>query len=374
MSCELKSRFFSGQGLTHSMPAKKTIMPHSVLPAYGLEEKSLTVETFGSGLINNTWKVTASGNEYILQRLNHAVFKEPTNIANNISLIGAYLRKNHPDYKFVSPVISSEGDEMIFQKDKGYFRMFPFVAGSHSKDTVETPKQAYEAATQFGRFTRLLHGIDIERLKITIPCFHDLTLRHQQFLLALEKGNKQRIDESGSLIKSLASHMDIVTEYGYIKTNPEFKLRVTHHDTKISNVLFDNAGNGLCVIDLDTVMPGYFISDVGDMMRTYLSPLSEEESDFEKIIIRDEFYKAIVEGYYNEMKNELTETEKKYFFYSGTFMIYMQAIRFFTDYLNDDVYYGAKYPKQNFIRAKNQIVLLEELLKKKEQLQNIIEV
>lgn len=347
-------------------------MPHSVLPAYGLEEKSLLVEAFGSGLINNTWKVTASGNEYILQRVNHAVFKEPTDIANNISLIGAYLRQNHPGYKFVSPVISSHGDEMIYQKDEGYFRMFPFVPGSHSKDVVETPGQAYEAATQFGRFTRLLNGVDMKKLKITIPCFHDLTLRYQQFLLALEKGNRQRIAESEALIQSLVSRADIVTQYNYIKSNPEFKLRVTHHDTKISNVLFNANGKGLCVIDLDTVMPGYFISDVGDMMRTYLSPVSEEEKEFDKIEVRDDFYKAIVQGYYNEMKDELTETEKKYFFYSGTFMIYMQALRFLTDYLNDDAYYGAKYPRHNFVRAKNQIVLLERLLEKKDWLEKIM--
>ena len=347
-------------------------MPRSVLPAYGLEEKSLVVEAFGSGLINNTWKVIASGREYILQRVNHAVFKEPADIANNISLIGAFLRKNHPEYNFVSPVANSDGDEMIYMKGEGYFRMFPFVTGSHSKDVVETPEQAYEAATQFGRFTRLLHGIDIKKLKITIPCFHDLTLRYQQFLLALEKGNKDRIRESDALIRSLVAHEGIVTEYGNITANPEFKLRVTHHDTKINNVLFDNEGNGICVIDLDTVMPGYFISDVGDMMRTYLSPVSEEEEDFDKIIVRDEFYKAIVQGYFNEMKNELTETEKNYFFYAGTFMIYMQALRFITDYLNDDIYYGAKYPRHNFIRAKNQLVLLEELLKKKEPLENTL--
>jgi Ser/Thr protein kinase RdoA (MazF antagonist) len=249
--------------------------------------------------------------------------------------------------------------------------MFPFVPGSHSIDVVETPRQAYEAATQFGRFTRLLHGIDVKKLKLTIPCFHDLTLRYEQFLQALEKGNKQRIEESKDLIRSLVSHTDIVTKYGYIKTSSEFKLRVTHHDTKISNVLFDAEGKGLCVIDLDTVMPGYFISDVGDMMRTYLSPVSEEEKEFSKIEVRDEFYKAIVQGYYNEMKDELTVTEKKYFFYSGTFMIYMQALRFATDYLNDDVYYGAKYPRHNLIRAKNQTVLLERLLGKKEQLENM---
>ena len=160
-------------------------MLHTVLPAYGFEKNSLKVEAFGSGLINNTWKVTASGKEYILQRVNHAVFKEPGDIANNIRLIGAYLRKNHPDYKFVSPVTSSSGDEMVYMRENGYFRMFPFVPGSHSIDVVETPRQAYEAATQFGRFTRLLHGIDVKKLKLTIPCFHDLTLRYEQFLQAL---------------------------------------------------------------------------------------------------------------------------------------------------------------------------------------------
>jgi len=347
-------------------------MSQSILPAYGLEEKSPVVEAFGSGLINNTWKIIASGNEYILQRVNHAVFKEPEDIANNIRLIGAYLRENHPDYKFISPVTTSSGDEMIYLKEEGYFRMFPFVAGSHSKDVVETPAQAYEAATQFGRFTRLLHGIDISKLKLTIPCFHDLGLRYRQFLMALEKGNRERISESAELIRSLVGHEGIVTEYGNIIVNPEFKLRVTHHDTKISNVLFDEQGKGICVIDLDTVMPGYFISDVGDMMRTYLSPVSEEETELEKIEIREEFYKAIAEGYYNEMKDELTHTEKKYFFYAGTFMIYMQALRFLTDYINDDIYYGSKYPRHNFMRAKNQLVLLEELMKKKDRLEHIL--
>ena len=339
-------------------------MLHAVLHAYGLEEKLLKAEAFGSGLINNTWKVTAAGNEYILQKVNQAVFKEPMAIADNSSLIGAYLRKNYPDYKFVSPVTSIDGQEMIYREDEGYFRMFPFVPGSHAKDVVENPEQAFEAATQFGRFTRLLHGIDINKLKITIPGFHDLALRYQQFLEAVENGNKQRINESDMLIKKLKAHADIVSDFAHLKSSGGFKLRVTHHDTKISNVLFDDKGKGLCVIDLDTVMPGYFISDVGDMMRTYLSPVSEEEKDFNRIEVRDEFYKAIVKGYFTEMKDELTETEKKHFFYAGKFMIYLQAIRFLTDHLNDDRYYGAKYPGHNLNRANNQAVLLQRLLEK----------
>lgn len=338
-------------------------MMRSVLGTYGVNEDAV-VAGYGSGLINRTWKITTSAGQYILQKVNHTVFEKPENITHNIRLIAAYIKKHFPAYCFAAPVRSTEGNEMIDLKDEGFFRMFPFVPNSHSKDVVETPEQAFEAASQFGKFTGLLTDFDVSELKITIPHFHDLSLRYQQFLQALEGGNSQRITESKSLIKTLISYSNIVTEYERIKSNPEFKLRVTHHDTKISNVLFDEADKGICVIDLDTVMPGYFISDVGDMMRTYLSPVSEEEADFSKIEVRDEFYKAIVQGYYEEMKEVLTETEKNSFFYAGKFMIYMQALRFLTDHLNNDVYYGAKYEGQNFVRAGNQAVLLERLMEK----------
>ncbi len=336
----------------------------SVLSAYNLHIKSLKIEAFGSGLINHTWRVTTPSQVYILQRINHSVFKKPEDIAANISLIAKHLQAFHPQYLFVSPTKTSVGEEMVVMENEGYFRMFPFVAGSHSKDVVETPAQAYEAAVQFGKFTKLLRGVNVADLKTTIPQFHDLSLRYQQFQEALEKGNKKRIMEAADLIKVMKVNADIVQAFEAIKTNADFKLRVTHHDTKISNVLFNDMDKGLCVIDLDTVMPGYFISDMGDMMRTYLSPVSEEETDFSKIEVRDDFYKAIVKGYFNEMHKELSEAEKQHFFYAGKFMIYMQALRFLTDYLNNDVYYGEKYPKHNLNRAKNQLVLLGKLLEK----------
>ena len=188
----------------------------------------------------------------------------------------------------------------------------------------------------------------------------------------MEHGNADRIIEADALIQQVMNNQSIVEQYQQIKINPECKLRVTHHDTKISNVLFDKDGKGLCVIDLDTVMPGYFISDVGDMMRTYLSPVSEEEADFSKIEIRADIFEAIVRGYYSEMKTDLTASEKELFFYAGKFMIYMQAIRFLTDYLNDDVYYGARYQKHNFIRASNQLVLLEKLIAHENELVPLI--
>lgn len=346
-------------------------MLRSVLPAYGLKEESLAVESFGSGLINHTWKVTTPDGAYILQKVNSNVFEHPADIAHNIRLIASYLKQHHPQYHFVAPIPSATGDELVHAKGEGFFRMFPFVPVSHSKDVVETPEQAYEAAVQFGRFTRLLRGLDVTQLRITIPHFHDLSLRYTQFQAALKLGNQERIRGSEAMIKKVMLHTDIVAEYNDICTKEKIKQRVTHHDTKISNVLFDESGRGICVIDLDTVMSGFFISDVGDMMRTYLSPANEEESDLTKIAVRDDFYKAIVQGYLSEMDGELSETERGYMFYSGKFMIYMQALRFLTDYLNDDVYYGARYSRHNLVRAENQMILLQRLFEKEPVLQRL---
>ena len=170
----------------------------------------------------------------------------------------------------------------------------------------------------------------------------------------------------------MEEHKYVVDIFETIVRNPSFKLRVTHHDTKISNVLFSKENKGLCVIDLDTVMPGYFISDVGDMLRTYLSPVNEEETDFSKIEIREEYFSSIWNGYMGQMKDELHEEEKSHFIYAGKFMIYMQAIRFLTDYLNDDLYYGSKYEGQNFVRAGNQMVLFKKLIEKETSLKAIV--
>lgn len=331
-----------------------------ILFQFGLSAENFLFVPFGSGLINATWKIAdQEGNpKYILQKINQQIFRQPGDIAFNIRLIDHYLKTHFPDYLFVSPVVTIRGEQLVNADDR-FYRMFAFVAGSHTIDVVEKPQQAYEAAVQFGKFTKFLSGLDAAQLKITLPDFHNLPLRYQQFESALQTGNPERITQSKDLIAAIKQNKRIVDEYELCKE--KFKVRVTHHDTKISNVLFDENENGLCVIDLDTVMPGYFISDVGDMMRTYLCPVSEEEKDLSKIIIRKEFYEAIVGGYLSEMGPELTDIEKQYFNYAGEFMIYMQAIRFLTDHLNDDAYYGAKYEGHNFVRAGNQVTLLQRL-------------
>lgn len=348
------------------------MIPEPVLHAFGLHSNEVTITPVQIGLINHTWKVVHDDHAFILQQVNDAVFKKPEDISFNIAAIGSYLQVHKPGYFFVAPLKSADGNELLYIKGQGYFRMFPFVAGSHTIDTVETPEQAYEAARQFGTFTASLAGFDHKALKTTIPRFHDLPFRYENFIEALKTGNSDRIKESAPLISRLKGWQPIADKFDKIRNSRVCNTRVMHHDAKISNVLFDSLDKGICVIDLDTVMPGYFFSDLGDMMRTYLCPVNEEEADFARIGIRPYFYEAVADGYLASMKEELTETEKSYFSYSGACMIYMQALRFATDYLNNDVYYGSAYPGHNLVRAGNQAILLERFLESAGTLKAVI--
>ena len=347
-------------------------MIKEILSDYNLNQGYLKYEPINNGLINQTWLIKNSTENFILQKVNNGIFKNPDAIAFNVRMIADYLLKNNPGYLFISPIKTMHDAEMKVIDGKDYFRLLPFVKQSNTINTVQNTNQAFEAARAFGQFTKLLAGFPVEKLQITLPDFHNLTLRYQQFTNTLEGGNTKRLQQSNELISFIKTNKNIVDTYENILQNPSFKLRVTHHDTKISNVLFNDEDKGLCVIDLDTVMPGYFISDVGDMIRTYLSAANEEEKDFSKINIREEYFKAIWDGYMNEMKDELSAEEKKHFIYAGKFMIYMQAIRFLTDHLNNDVYYGAKYEDHNLVRAGNQVVLLKHLIEKEIMLQELI--
>ena len=349
---------------------KVKTMLEKILPSYGLQIDQFSITPIETGLINYTWRIKNKEQDYIVQKVNTNVFTRPVQISENVANIDQYLKLHAPGYLFPSPISATNG-EMVLNTPDGHFRISNYVNQSHTIDTVENPKQAFEAAVQFGRFTKLLRGFPLETLHTTIPNFHNLRLRYEQFEQAFIDGNSKRIEESAPEIDFLKAHRNIVTTYNAITTDAEFKQRVTHHDTKISNVLFNDEDKAICVIDLDTVMPGYFISDVGDMMRTYLCPVSEEEKDISKIQVRPEYYAAIKQGYLQEMEDQLTSVEKEHFLYSGKFMIYMQALRFLTDHLKNDLYYGAKYPNHNFVRAKNQIVLLQKLMEKEAELNKL---
>src|SRR5688572_12031829 len=224
-------------------------MFNNILTHFGLNPASFTIQPFGSGLINHTWRVSSPDGRpcYILQQINTAIFKHPEDIALNIGRLGAYLQKQSPDYLFAGALPDGNGTYLYVDEKKQYYRLFPFIAQSHSIDMVHSPEQAFEAARQFARFTKLLSGFDTSLLKITIPQFHDLSLRYKQFTDALTNGNKIRIQDATGLIAYLQQQKHLVDTFERIKNDPGFRLRVIHHDTKISNVLFDPNKKGLCV-------------------------------------------------------------------------------------------------------------------------------
>jgi len=350
------------------------IKPHPlILKAFGIDGPGTDIKKFGSGHINNTFLLQKQdGKRFVLQRINVSVFREPEVIARNQRLASDYLAQHHPGYLFITPVATVEGEELFILDDE-YWRMIPFIADSVTVDQADDPTQAYEAARQFGRLARNLDGINLQPFRPTIPNFHNLTLRYSAFQDAIRQSKEERRQQAAELTAAFLRYSDIAVTYEKLKTDPRFRDRLMHHDTKINNVLLHkDTYKGLCVCDLDTLMPGKVISDLGDMVRTYVSPVSEEERDCCQIHIRDEYYEALMDGYLSEVGDSLTGVEREQLFYAGKFMIYMQGIRFLTDFLNGDIYYPIKYPEHNFDRAMNQLTLLERLMEKEAGLQAVI--
>jgi thiamine kinase-like enzyme len=345
---------------------------HEILRAYGIRPDSYSIKPLGTGLIHRTYVVLNGFDEpaFVLQEINTQVFTRPMDIAHNLQTLEHYRVNYFPEYLLPVPMPAATGALMYMQDDR-YYRLTSYVHGSHAVDVCHNETEAYEAAKQFGKFTALFSGLAMDKLRFTIPGFHDLSHRWKQFEQVLShvsdarqgSGNaaqlSARLKKAAHLKSFLAEQHWIVRRYEQIRINKAFLHRVTHHDTKISNILFNQKQQGVCVIDLDTVMPGYFISDLGDMMRTYLCAVSEEEQDLDKVEVRMEIYAAIRNGYLEEMRGVLTASELSLFNFSGSFMIYMQALRFLTDYLNMDTYYGQRYEDQNYCRAANQVKLLQ---------------
>ena len=330
-----------------------------ILEYYFASPVGFDISLFGNGLIHQTFLLSEKGiPAYILQEINTSVFKKPKAIENNLERLASFLNEKEKPQFFPLPKKTLSGRSHL-EIDGKVIRLTAFVPGSLSIDSCVYPDQAYAAAFQFGKFTAAFEGLDITQLQPTIPDFHNLSFRWKQFEDALVNGDKARIKYADKQIKYLFENKNIVDRYEYISASPMFSQRVTHHDTKINNVLFGEKGEGLCVIDLDTVMGGLSISDLGDMFRTYLSPGTEEETDLEKVFVRKDFYTAIVEGYLEKMSICLSDDERNSIPYAGEFLIYMQALRFLTDFLNNDIYYGISYEMNNFNRTINQLHLLE---------------
>lgn len=312
----------------------------------------------GSGHIHRTYKLQTASEAFVAQQLNTSVFKSPDLIVRNLKEAKRFIHKHDPEYLFVTPIPNVRGEWITLDEDGNHWRLFPFLKGTRTIDIVENPTQAYQAAKAFGQLTRQLHGCDVSLFQETIPRFHHLTYRFQQFNDALQIASTDRLKQSEFAIRQAKEFSILISVYEKSIASG-LPLRITHNDTKINNVLFDSSLTQVSApIDLDTLMPGYFFYDLGDMVRTYTSPVSEEEKDLTKIGFRQEFHRAVMDGYLSEMERLLTPAEKTLIPFAGKMMTYIMALRFLTDFLQGDTYYHTTYPGQNLIRATNQLHFL----------------
>ncbi len=325
------------------------------------EGVSISIETLKSGHINDTFKVDIKSHNleesYILQRVNHHIFTEPVKIMENIENVALYLQSKGYPKPILSCLKTLKGD-YFHQNTEGYWRMIPFINNTYSILKAENDNQAYQAAKAFGEYSRYLNDIDVKKIHTIIPNFHNADFRISQFYDALKS---EPLEERLEKVKPIMEYVSQQIHY-FSNYKPAIPVRVTHNDTKISNILFDKTTqNASCIIDLDTLQPETILSDFGDMVRTYTPQYGEDEKDIEKVEMRFDYMKALIEGFLSEVNTFLTENEKKNLIYGAKRTIFVQALRFLTDYLNNDTYYKTSYPEQNLSRTLNQITLLKSL-------------
>jgi len=349
----------------------KQEIPQEVLAAFTTYEPGLanhspgeiTVEVVGGGLINYSYKVNCQLKpDFLLQQINKNVFPHPKDVQENYILISNYAEFEFTGLRLPSPKYCGKMTTLFVDSNENYWRAFEFIENKKSITNEKKTRKEKVTAKELEEFIDAFDGFNVANLKEVIPGFHDLSLRYGQFEDAMKGELYERIAKALPIIQELKKREKYKHFYEILIRSDEFPKRVMHHDAKIANVLFNNkTGTVICPVDFDTVMPGYFFSDLGDMIRSMVCSEDENSVNFENINIRREFYDAILSGYLDIMENQLTTSEKKYIHYSGLLAIYMQALRFLTDYLNGDIYYRVNYPEHNFDRAINQVTLLQKL-------------
>lgn len=329
---------------------------------FGLVEP-VSLTALSSGLIHQTYRVWNEQNAQgiVLQQLNSAVFKEPQKIIENYCVVFNHLQQT--ELLSIPEPLRTTAGEWLWRDAEGLnWRANAYVAESYTECLPITTEKARKAANSFAQLTQALASLESRTLAEVIPGFHNLAMRFDQFKNALESGVTERIALAHQPIEQLLKRNHYADFFSRMCADQNFKKRIMHHDCKLSNILFhQQTGDAICPIDLDTLMPGYYFSDLGDMIRSMAPSADETEKDVDKIFIRSDVYKALLEGYLAGLENVLTPTEKKYIHHSGLLMIYMQALRFLTDYLTGDMYYKTTYDTQNYDRALNQLTLLKRL-------------
>ena len=354
--------------------------------AFGFGPLCSFVKPFGGGHINETYAVYMPGPDhtdvprYVLQRINRHVFHHPEQVMHNIFGVTEFLRNvirengGDLDRETLSYIKTKDG-ESYFEDDNGQpWRCLHYVADSVCYHQVEQPEQFYQSARSFGQFLKQLGAYPAETLYETIPHFHDTVTRFADFKNALRKDVKNRARLCKSEIKFVLSRE---ADCGVLMKQLDaglLPLRVTHNDTKLNNILFDkDTGKGLCIIDLDTIMPGLAANDFGDSIRFGASTAEEDEIDLEKVHFDIGLYETYVKGYLEMAKDVLTPAEIESLPWGARLMTLECGMRFLTDFLQGDVYFKTSYPKHNLVRARTQFKLVKEMEEQFAQMQKIVQ-
>ena len=334
-------------------------------------------ENFTGGLINQSWLVTADQGpvqqRFLLQKMNSRVFLKPDLVMRNITLVTNHLLQGtppEPTLEFVPLGAPAEADHYLWRDETGScWRLCRFIENTRIAARLTGPADAETAGQAYGRFLTRLADMPARQLHETIPGFHDTPARWAGCLQAYFEDSHDRISEVGTEMEILLAHAEMAKGLAVI----DLPRRVVHNDAKLANVLLDAAtGQAVCVVDLDTVMPGSALHDFGDMMRTMCCLADEEETDLNRVAVDQELFAALARGYLGEAGQVLTPVEKDNLVMSGLVIIFEQAVRFLTDYLLGDIYYQTSRRGQNLDRCRNQLRLLESVAEQYRDLEDLL--
>lgn len=351
---------------------ESSVVTKVVLAAYGFSENA-SVRRFGNGHINGTYLIEEQQKRIILQQINRQIFPNTEALISNALAIEHHLLTKQQQGEYQLQVLrqqpSCDGDYLI--GDNQDLRALQFIDGGRSIEVVENPEQAFAAAFTFGQFAKALSDFDASKLYSVIPNFHNLAMRFAQLEQAIAADAVGRLAACQSLVAECLSAKDLADELQ--SCTAKLPVRVCHNDTKINNMLYSDAQQaGIAAIDLDTCMPGYWLFDFGDMVRTCCSPEPEDSLRPELVVIRPEIFKALAQGYLQGLGDGITEAEKQSLLLGAKVMCLMIGVRFLTDYLNGDCYFAVHRPHHNLQRAENQLRLYRDLLRQQSTLQAML--
>jgi len=336
----------------------------------------------GGGFINDSYHLinTIVGEpDYLLQRVNHHVFKDVPLLMNNMSIVTDHVRaktiKETPAEveRRCLTIIPTTDDQSYFKDPEGNFwRVLLFIEDHLVFESTTDPAIAYEGAKTFGAFTVMLNDLPAGEVGTVIPDFHNMKWRLTQLKESMRKDVAGRLKEVKKEIDYVETRSKMMLTIHELGEKGAIPLRVTHNDTKISNVLFDTNKKGLCVIDLDTIQPGYVTSDFGDGIRTLTNTGEEDDANLDRISMDLELYEAFASGFLDSTRHILSDIEKEALLYGGLLFPYMQAVRFLIDYIDGDTYYKVKHPEHNLVRTRAQLKLTQDGEAKMDELKTII--